>query len=159
MNFFKQIKTLRVAPDSGAATTWALSAGTGDVNSSPVDTQGYRGVAFLPIFGDNANGATFTGSIEGSADGSTGWTAISGASFSFTAGATDTDNELHGVEVYSPAYRYVRFKSDRGTADTALAALMVHLYDPTFETIDQEITGLATGDLGFIAAPVTVSTV
>ena len=159
MNFFASIRSLRVAPDSTAATTWTLAAGTTDVNSAAIDTQGFRGVAFLPIFGDNADTATFTGKIQGSTDGSTGWTDITGATFSFTAGASDTDNELTGVEVYSPLFRYVRFVSDRGVANTVLAALLTFLYDPTIEVIDQTTSSPATGTLGFITAPVTVSTV
>jgi hypothetical protein len=158
-NIFNQLKVLRVAPDATAATTWTLAAGTTDVNSAVIDTSGYRGVAFLPIFGDNADTATFTGKIQGSANGTTGWTDITDASFTFTAGASDTDNELGGASVYSPLYQYVRFVSDRGVANTVLAGLLVILYSPTEIEVAQETSGFTAGTLGFIVAPGSASTV
>lgn len=121
----EEIKIVHVAPDSGSATTYTLSAGVTDVNSSSVDALGFGRVKFLWIFGDNADTGTFTGSIEGSADGSSGWTAISGATSSFTAGASDTDNKMLDVECgVDPAYRYYRAVTNRGTANTVLNALL-----------------------------------
>lgn len=118
------IKIVHVAPDDQATTTYALAAGTTDVNSVAVDSLGFGRVLFLWTFGDNADTGTFTGSIEGSANGTTGWTAITGATSSFTAGATDTDTEMLGVECeVNPTYRYYRTVSNRGTANTVIAAL------------------------------------
>lgn len=122
------LKVVHVAPDSGSATTYALAAGTTDVNSSAVDSLGFGRVCFVWIFGDNADTGTFTGSIEGSADGSTGWTAITGAESTFTAGASDTDNEMLAVECpVNPSYRYYRAVTNRGTANTVLAGLLALL--------------------------------
>lgn len=134
-------------------TNYALSAGTTDVNSEVLDTSGYRGVTFVWTFGDNTDTGTFTGKLQGSADGSTGWTDITGATTSFTAGASDTDNEMLAIEVYSPQYRYLRAASDRGTANTVVAALHAVLSSPVESKITQST---ATGQ--FIQAPVFVST-
>lgn len=120
----EEVKIVHVAPDGGSATTYALAAGTTDVNSTGVDALGFGRVLFLWTFGDNADTGTFTGSIEGSANGSDGWTAISGATSSFTAGASDTDTEMLGVECgVDPTYRYYRAVTNRGTANTVIAAL------------------------------------
>jgi hypothetical protein len=121
---FEHLKVVHVAPDGTASTTYALGAGTTDVNSSAVDALGFDKIAFLVTFGDNADTATYTGTIEGSANGSTGWTEITSANDSFTAGAADTDNEMLGVQCkVNPSYRYYRLASNRGTANTVIAAL------------------------------------
>jgi len=154
MNFLRNNLVQHVAPDATAATTFTLAAGTTDVNSSAVDTQGYMEATFVWIFGDNADTATFTGKIQGSADGSTGWADITGATTSFTAGATDTDNEMLAVAITSPLNRYVRAVSDRGTANTALNGLLCVLGMPTQGAVTQ-----LTSAGQFISAPVQVSTI
>jgi hypothetical protein len=153
MNFLRNNLVQHVAPDAAAATTFTLAAGTTDVNSASVDTTGYMEATFLWIFGDNADTATFTGSIEGSTDG-TNWVAITGATTSFTAGASDTDNEMLSVAVTSPLYRYVRAVTNRGVANTALNGLLCILGMPT----QGEVTQLTTAGQ-FISAPVQVSTI
>lgn len=146
------MKIVHVAPDAGSATTYALSAGTTDVNSSAVDALGFEHIAFLCVFGDNNDTATFVGGIEGSADGSTGWTDITGATSSYTAGASDTDNEMLGIGCrVNPSYRYYRFTSDRGTANTAIAALIAVLSHPD----KTPVTQLTTAGQ-FIQAPVVI---
>lgn len=118
------IKIVHVPPDGGSATTYALSAGTTDVNSLGVDALGFGRVCFVWTFGDNVDLGTFTGSIEGSANNTDGWTAITGATSSFTAGASDTDNEMLAVECeVNPTYRYYRAVSNRGTQNSVIAAL------------------------------------
>jgi hypothetical protein len=154
MNFLRNNLVAHVAPDATAATTFTLAAGTTDVNSSAVDTSGYMEATFVWIFGDNADTATFTGKIQGSTDGSTGWTDITGATTSFTAGASDTDNEMLAVAITSPLYRYVRAVSDRGVANTALNGLLCILGMPT----QGEVAQLTTAG-NFIQAPVQVSTI
>lgn len=127
-SFFEAIKVVHVAPDDGAATTYALSAGTTDKNSVAVDALGFSDIAFLVCFGDNVDTGTFVGTIQGSADGSTGWTDITSASADFTAGASDTDNEMLGISCsVNPSYRYYRLESDRGTANVVFTDLLAFL--------------------------------
>jgi hypothetical protein len=152
MNVLRNIQIVHVAPDATAATTFTLAAGTTDVNSAAVDTQGFMSATFFVTFGDNADTATFTGKIQGSADGSTGWTDLPGATTSFTAGATDTDNEMIAVAVFSPAFRYLRFVSDRGVANTAINAIHALLTVNAQGAVTQST---AAGQ--FIQAPVFVS--
>jgi len=153
MNFLRNNLVQHVAPDATAATTFTLAAGTTDVNSSSVDTSGYMEATFVWIFGDNADTATFTGSIEGSTDGTT-FVAITGATTSFTAGASDTDNEMLAVAITSPLYRYVRAVTNRGVANTVLNGLLCVLGMP----VQGEVTQLTTAGQ-FISAPVQVSTI
>jgi len=153
MNFLRNNLVQHVAPDATAATTFTLAAGTTDVNSSSVDTSGYMEATFVWIFGDNADTATFTGSIEGSTDGTT-FVAITGATTSFTAGASDTDNEMLAVAITSPLYRYVRAVTNRGVANTVLNGLLCVLGMP----VQGEVTQLTTAGQ-FIQAPVQVSTI
>jgi hypothetical protein len=121
----EEIKIVHVAPNDGATTTYALASGTTDVNSVAVDALGFGRVLFLCVFGDNVDTGTFTGGIEGSANGTDGWTDITGATSSFTAGASDTDTEMLAIECgVDPAYRYYRFTTDRGTANTVIADLL-----------------------------------
>lgn len=152
INPLEFVQVVHVAPDSGSATTYTLGAGTGDVNSSAVDARNFQAVAFLAVFGDNADTGTFTGKIQGSADGSTNWTDITSATATFTAGATDTDNEMLGVGCpVNPSYRYYRFVSDRGTANTALNGLFCLLSQADRVPVTQ-----LTSAGQFIAAPVVI---
>jgi hypothetical protein len=149
----EEIKIVHVAPDSGATSTYTLAAGTTDVNSVAVDALGYSRIAFLWAFGDNTASGTFTGSIQGSADGTTGWTTITGASSTFTAGATDTDDKLLMVECnLNPTYRYYRAVSDRGTANTALNGLFCLL--GRISGVEPITQSTAAGQ--FVQAPVIV---
>ena len=146
---FEALKVLHVSPDGSG---YAVAAGTSDVNSESVDSLGYNRVGFVMTFGDNADTGTFTGKIQGSANGSTGWTDITGATVSFTAGASDTDNKMIGVECdVNPTYRYYRFASDRGTANTVIAALHAILGRAVGQPVSQST---ATGQ--FISSPVVV---
>lgn len=149
---FNALDCVKVQHVTVDGTNYALSAGTSDVNSGAVDSLGFEHVAFVCVFGDNADTGTFTGGIEGSADGSTGWTDITGATSAFTAGASDTDNEMLGIGCQvDPAYRYYRFTSDRGTANTVIAALLCLLTSPDRAPVTQLTTG---GQ--FVQTPVVV---
>ena len=151
-NFFESVQVVHVAPDSGSPTTFTLAAGTTDVNSSSVDALGFSGVAFLVSFGDNVDTGTFTGKIQGSVNGSTGWTDITGASASFTAGATDTDNEHLGVSCpVTGQFRYYRLAIDRGTANTVIANLLAFLVGADRQPVTQ-----STSAGQFIQAPTII---
>ena len=66
-------------------------------------------------------GNTWTGRIEQSADGSTGWAAIAGAAFAAVTEATDTQ-----AIRFTRTARYVRYAASLtgSTADLALAVLV-----------------------------------
>lgn len=150
----EEIKIVQVPPNDGATTTYDLAAGVTDPASVAVDALGYGRVCFLAEFGDNADTGVFTMAIEGSADGSTGWTAITGATTTFTAGAADTDSEMLAVECGTiPAYRYYRVQITRATANTVLRGLQCLLGRKEGRVPVTQLT--STGQ--FIQTPVLVA--
>ncbi len=143
----KNVKKSRVAPNAGAATTFTLSAGTTDVESTPVDGLGFSGVAYTILLGALTASATLGLKIQGSADGSTGWTDITGAAYTSTV---DTDDDkLVVLEVVNPKYRYTRVAFDRGGANAVIDGLICEL----FAGKDNPVTQPAT-----VEAAVSVST-
>jgi len=128
MNLTSNYKIERVAPDGTAATTFQLSAGSTAVNSAAVDCLDFGSVAFLAHIGTIASTGTIAFTVEGSANGSTGWTAITGAAKSVTA--TDDDKIVAiGLARVPSAYRYVRLVSTRATANSNLDAVTAILGD------------------------------
>lgn len=89
---------------------------TADANGSAVDTQGYGSAVLTVSAGDidTASGdETYAFNVEESADGSTGWAAISGATVSVTA---DNDVKLIRLEGLNTGSRkrYLRAVLDVG---------------------------------------------
>jgi hypothetical protein len=128
MNLTSNFKIERVAPDGTAATTWQLSAGTTAVNSAAVDCLDFGSVTFLAHIGAITATGTIAFTVEGSANGSTGWTAISGAARSIVA--TDAQKVVAiGLARVPSAFRYVRLVSTRATANSALDAVTAVIGD------------------------------
>lgn len=151
--FFQNNKVVHVPPDGTAATTYALAAGTTDVNSLGVDRAGYERVAFVCTFGDNVDTGTMSMKAQHSDDNVTFTDCADPdagtVTQAFTAGASDTDNEVLGVEVYGTKLkRYVRVAFDRGVANTVIAALHAILTNAQYKPVTQST---AAGQ--FIQAP------
>lgn len=89
----------------------AAIAGTTAVNSSAVDMAGFDSVVFVAAVGTAAVNNIL--SVEDSADGSTGWAAITGAAA--VPGASDA---VQWVEVVKPQKRFCRGVVARGTSTT-----------------------------------------
>lgn len=134
-NITKNLKINRVAPNDGATTTYTLAAGTTDVNSVAVDTLGFATCAMMVVFGALTASMTCGLKLQGSADGSTGWTDITGASYTGTA---DTDDDkIVVLEAGKPAYRYIRVAFDRGTANAVIDGLFSLLGEPSIAPVTQ----------------------
>ena len=88
-----------------------------DTNGQAVDCAGYEIAVVCVSFGDAAGG-TVTFEVEESANGSTGWTAVSGASFVLN-GATDDNTAHHGVVRCDGRERYLRVTSDHSASNAA----------------------------------------
>lgn len=145
MNLFNNCKILHVAPDDGATTTYSLSAGVTDPNSVSVDRKGFESVAWLVTFGDNADTGVISFKLQHSDDNVTftdakdkdGNTIVK----SVTAGATNTDHYLTGIEaVGTKLKRYVRLAITRETANTVIAALHALLSNPQDAPVTQAVT-------------------
>ena len=150
---FKDNLIYHVEPNAASAGTYTLAAGTSAVNSGVLDLNGVgpQSVAFLAIMGDNLDTGTFAMKIQGSND-NDAWTDCAGATTSFTAGASDTDHELLGVETNETNYRYYRVVITRGVANTALNGLLGFAVQPRGKPVTQ---GTGTGQ--FVQAPVVAS--
>jgi hypothetical protein len=152
-NLFRNTLAVHVAPNDGATTTYTLAAGTTTVNSVAVDTQGYKGATFLAVFGTNVDTGVFVGKVQGSADGSTGWTDITGATQTNTDASAASSNKCMAIAVESPLYRYLRFVSTRSVANSSLNALFCFPDD----NVKGPVTQLATAGQ-FVAEPTYVTT-
>jgi hypothetical protein len=152
-NLLRNTLVVHVAPNDGATSTYTLAAGTTTVNSVAVDTQGYKGVTFVVTFGTNIATAVFAGKVQGSADGSTGWTDITGAAQTVTDVAAATVDKVLAIQVESPLYRYLRFVSARSVANSVINSLHCLLDD----NVKGPVTQLATAGQ-FVAEPTYVST-
>lgn len=94
-------------------TNYVLAAGTSDVNSSAIDAANYRELTFIITLGVMATSSTVDAKIQGSADGSTGWTDIAGTA-NTQAIATDDDKMIGWCIAVPSAYRYYRVAFTRG---------------------------------------------
>lgn len=141
----KNVEWRRIAPNASAATTMTLSAATTNVNSASVDSFGFDGVTFVAVLGALTATATIAFSVEGSVDGSGGWTAISGAAYASTADSDD--DKLVVLEAKNLQYRYVRLATVRGTANSVLDGLIAVLSGAANVPVSQGATveALASG--------------
>lgn len=133
-NLSKSVKYERVTVDG---TNYVLSAGTTDVNSGVVDTQGYEGVAFVAQVGAiAANGAVTVKAQQDTASNMATAADIAGTSQGATA---DTDdNKLIVVDIYRPQERYVRLAITRGdSGNSTIDSLIAIKYLPQHKPVTQ----------------------
>ena len=106
----------------------ATAAGTSDVNSASVDMavgSGYSGVVFSVLFGALTATQVTKIKVQGSHDNSA-WSDLAGTES--PALADGDSNKQLVVDVFRPAYRYVRCVVDRGTANAVIDAGLAILY-------------------------------
>ncbi len=112
------------------ATNDPDSYGAGANNGDAVDMSKWNRVLFVVMSGDLGASATLDCKLQGSADGSSGWTDLSGKAITqLTQAGSDSDKqalieitaeELHG---YSASYRYVRSVLTIGVAASEAAVV------------------------------------
>jgi hypothetical protein len=134
MNLTPSVRTVRVMN--------AVAAGTTDQESTAVDTAGFEGCRFVAALGSITSGAVTSMRVEQSADGSTGWAALAGASVTI---ADDDDNELAIIDVRAPRQRYLRAVIDRGTQNAVIDGVVAELYGPRTQAVpaDASVAGQA----------------
>ena len=108
-------------------TAAAVAAGlypevrTSSVDGPAVDTWTGDGPCFaVQLAGVVGAGTTLAGRIEQSADGSTGWAAISGATFT----AVTTSSRIETIR-FTPAQRYVRWSATISGGDPSVAVAAI----------------------------------
>lgn len=153
MNLLRNTLVVHVPPSAAAATTYTLAAGTTAVNSVVVDTQGYKGANWILAFGANVDTSVCVVKVQGSADGSTNWTDITGATQTNTDASAASADKLLSIQVESPLFRYLRVVITRTVANSAVAALFCILDNNVQGPVSQLVTA---GQ--FVAQPTYVST-
>jgi uncharacterized protein with beta-barrel porin domain len=123
MNLTSNYRIERVAPDGTAASTFTLAAGTTTVNSAAVDLLDFASVVFSAHIGAITGSGQVIFTVEGSANGSTGWTALTGATTTVIGSANSNKIALIGVARPASPYRYVRLVSARTVANVVLDAV------------------------------------
>lgn len=103
------------------------AAGTSDINGDAVDMRDFDGCLIHVTFGAITSTAVTSIHVEGSDDGSTGWTDLTGTNQTV---ADDDDNQIFEVVLVDPAYAYVRVVVDRGTANAVVASAVATCFHP-----------------------------
>lgn len=136
MQLTKATLTKRIKPD---ASGYTVAAGTSDVNSDIVDTQGYEGVRFIAMFGAITSGAVTSLKVQqNTANSGTGMADLEGTNI---AVADDDDNQIAITDIIHPTERYLRVAFDRGTQNAVIDGLIVELYGPRTLPVAQDTSG------------------
>lgn len=135
MQLFKNAKVIRVEN--------AAAAGTSELVTDIIDTQGYEGVAFIALLGDvtDTSVLSLTGKTN-SANSTSGATSLASPA-SFTAGATSADNKLLVLDISRPRQRYVFASLTRTTANAVVDGIIAVLYGPTMAPVTADASVVA----------------
>lgn len=138
MNMSVGVKTLRLEVDD---TNFTGSAGTTDLTSEYVDTQGYEGVRFICGFGAITSGAVTSTKVQ-QCD-------TSGGTYADLLGTAQTvadtdDSKIVITEIYKPRERYLKHVIDRGTQNAVVDFLIAELYGARKEPVTQS-TAIVVG--------------
>ena len=138
MNLGTQTKMVRVSN--------AVAAGTTDVNSTGVDTQGYEGVMFQILFGAiTATAVTNVHAEQSSDDGaSDAYADLAGTSVTVN---DDDDNQIAWLDINRPRERYVRCVVDRGTANAVIDGIVAILYNPAKQPTTHDSSTVLGGEV------------
>lgn len=134
-NISQHMVTKRLKVDG---TNYTGAAGTTDLTSETVDTQGFEGVRFICGFGTITGSAvTSTKVRQGAASNMSDGADLLGTAQ--TVADTD-DNKIVISEIFRPEERYVDHIVDRGTANAVVDFLIVELYGPRVKPVTQDAT-------------------
>lgn len=140
MNLSERVVTKRLRPDGSG---WTVAAGTTNVSSDIVDTQGYDGVRFIIGFGAIVSGAaTSIKARQGNASNLSDAADLEGTAQT----VADTDDNLQRIcDIYRPRERYVQLQTLRATQNSTIDYLIVELYNKVGKipvTQDASVAGL-----------------
>jgi hypothetical protein len=128
----------------------AAAAGTSTITTDTVDLKEHDGVTFAVLLGDVSDTSVITATIQHGDESDDSDMADTGVTSTFTAGASDADNNVLLVEAVRPLKRYCRVTVDRATANAAIDGVLAILTDPTEAPVTQSDDVL---DTGFAASP------
>lgn len=133
MQLTKATKTLRVKPDG---STYAVAAGSSDVESSIIDTAGFLGCRIIVGFGTITGSAVTSVEVQQDTD-SAGGTMADLLGTNVAVLDTD-DNRIVIIDIYRPRERYLRAQIHRATANAVIDFMLVELYEPRLKPVTQD---------------------
>lgn len=121
---------VHLAPDGTAATTYALAAGTTDVNSTSVDCLGCEEVTFLVAAGTMAASSSLDVKVQQSSDDGVGdgFSDLEGTAATQIS-ATD-DDKMVAISIRNPQKRYLRLAFTRGDGGNSAINSVVAIMGP-----------------------------
>jgi hypothetical protein len=136
-NLIHDSKFIRVASSA--------TAGTSTVTTDVVDMKGFDGCVFLALLGDIVDTSELTLTVQhgDEADGSD--MADTTVTATYTADATDADDDVLAVEIFRPIKRYVRATLDRGIANATVGGVVAIQTDAKNRPTTHDDTVLDTG--------------
>ena len=140
LNLLKNIKITRVlAAQADGQDTWS---------SDILDMSGFDGIMFIAKFDDVDNTSVLTlQAQQNTIDSTVGMATLSGSS-TYTAAATDADNDLLVLDIYRPRERYLRAQVVAATANATVSGVIAIQYNKIGETpITQPATVLDSDTL------------
>ena len=108
----------------------AVSAGQTTVNSDVVDMLGFDSCLFAVLLGDVTDTSVVKLTIQHGDQSNGSDMADTTISTSYTAGASDADNNMLAAEINRPLKRYVRAKVERNTANAEVDGVLAQLANP-----------------------------
>jgi len=123
------------------------AAGQAATGSDILDMANYEGVIFIAKLGDVSSGSVVTLNAQQNTANSTSGMATLSGSATFTAGASDADDDLLILDVYRPRERYVRALLTSGTANAVKNGIIAIRYGSRTKPTTQGATVLASATL------------
>jgi len=144
MSLLNNVKITRVL----AAVSDGQAASATDI----LDMSGFEGVMFIAKVADVTSGSVLTLQVQQDAlNGAGSMANLTGAVATYTAGATDADDDLLVVDVYKPEKQYVRAVLTSATQNAVKDGVIAIQYGPVRKVpITQGSTVLASA---FVASP------
>lgn len=124
-NLLKNVQVIHLKVDG---TNFGASAGTTDLTSEAIDTQGYESVLVIPIFGAITSGAVTSFKLQQCDTPGGTYADLAGTSRSV---ADTDDGKIALKELYRPRERYIKVVIDRGTQNAVVDGVIVLLSRPT----------------------------
>ncbi len=125
----------------------ATADGTGTQSSTILDMQGYEGVMFIWKLDDVDDTAVLTLQAQQDELNAAGGMATLTGTATFTAGATDADDDCLVLDVYRPAKRYVRAQGVIATANAKTAGIIAIQYGARKAPVTQSSTVVASNSI------------
>lgn len=141
MNLANNVKSLRLKVDG---TNYTGAAGTTDLTSEAVDTAGFEGCRFIVGLGAITASAVTSVKVQQCDTSGGTYADLEGSSVTI---ADDDDNQIAIIDIFRPRERYLKFVTDRGTANAVVDFLLADLYSPRVGAVTQDTTTVVSTEV------------